>query len=855
MDAVLANVFLKILNLSITAAYVMLFVCILRLFLKKMPKIISYALWSIVLFRLVCPVSFPSAYSLLNAFKRWDIPASPSGLAFVPDNVRSLIQTQSTLPTVTGTLTENLPAVAVPAPDISWIVFAAAALWLVGTVAMLTYSVVSYVRLSKRLTDATRIQGQVFESDRFTSPFIFGFSKPKIILPVGLAADDTAYVLCHELTHIRRRDYLVKPFAFLVLAVHWFNPFIWLSYFLMSQDMEMSCDERVMKDLGLDARPAYSNALLRLSLHRRILAGSPLAFGESGTKSRVKNILNYKKPVFWITVAVVAAALAVSISLLANPQNSGHGYKPTSEAVLPEGVSVEPQFASYPVGTNEIKLIIENETGLNLTFGSRYAVEKYNPDKEQWYQVPFVKNAAFDGLLHNLHANGTAEFFIYLNMLKEKLSEGEYRVWLLDDRITCEFELSDDPAASTDALQGEVTIVSWSDGRAVQGKVINEDYLVQIVKDAIMEHSLQSTIHHGISRWEMGDFISIQLKDREKYPVNYYIYNRDGQNYIQAGLIPGMCSKIDAKTYEKLIFTVMGYDGMIGLDGLPLSYTLTVQSGENSCLAMTHKITSYDKKSKLTDSMAPVSPQAVAGELQWLEIDFASEKDRPFTPYVNGLEVYGKYTLYDSNFREVPYFLPSGLKPQTYLFQNAEPGQYIVELETSFESDDSTFTCQYFFGVTIPETNPDGSATTATSTSGTEADPVTGYLFVIDYLATEENLGRRSLKYLAVDTTQMVGLSETDKERFLSGLGKYNLQVLDKTTDELIAEGYMSSAGGSFEDGALIIFDKIYIRRTTMNMDAYISFDGLDGFGMLDFDITYIGSSWSVTRTDITVIS
>lgn len=854
MDAVLANLFLKILNMSITATAVMLFVCILRLVLKKMPKALSYALWSVVLFRLICPVSFPSSYSLLNAFKRWDIPASQSGLAFVPNNVSDLVQTPNTLPTTTSTIIDNLPAVPDSIPAFSWFVYAAAILWITGIVVLLGFSIISYVKLNRRLSDATRIQGQVFESDQFAAPFIFGFFRPRIILPVGLAADDSTYVLCHELTHIRRRDYLVKPMAFLVLAVHWFNPFIWLAYFLMGQDMEMSCDERVMKDLGMDARPAYSSALLRLSLHRRILAGSPLAFGESGTKSRVKNILNYKKPVFWIACAVVAAALAVSISLLANPQNPDQSYTPTSEAVLPEGISVQPQFASYPIGSNEIKLIIENATGLDLAFGSRYAVEKYNPEKGQWYQVPFVKNAAFDGLLHSLKANGSAEFFIYLNMLIGQPSAGKYRVWLLDDRITCEFVLSNDPVESTDASKGDVTIVSWSDGRAVQGQAITEDYLIQIVVDAIMGHSLQSTIDHGISREQMGDYIIIKMNDREKYPVDFYVYSRDGQYYMQAGLLPGFSSKMDPKTYEKLVFTVMGYKGMIGPDGLPLSHTLTIQSGASSCLAMAHKISIYDKKSKLTNSMAPVKPQAVADELQWLEIDFASEKDRPFTPYVNGLEVYGKYSLYDSEFKELSFLEPSGMKPQTYIFDKTEPGQYIVELETSFETDDSTFICQYFFGVTIPEKTPDGSATTATSL-GNEADPVSGYLYVVDYLWTEQNIARRQLQYLAIDTTQLVGLSAADKARLLSGLEKYNAQVLDKTGDELIEEGYIEHAGGEFTHGVLIIIDKIYIRDTIMTMDAYIYFDGMETFGMLDFDITWNGSSWSVTRTDITAIS
>lgn len=319
MEAALTNVFLKILNMSITATYVMLFICILRLIFRKMPKIISYALWFVVLFRLVCPVSFSSAYSMLNAFKELDIPASQNGFAFIPENINLLTPAQNNFLQATGIVSESLPPVGQHIPDVSWVPYAATVLWLSGIMILVMYLIISCLRQKKRLADATLIEGQVFKTDAVSSPFIFGFIQPRIYLPVGISAEDSAYVLRHEQSHIRRLDFLVKPFAFLVLTVHWFNPLIWLAYCLMSLDMEMSCDEKVVKDLGQTARSEYSNTLLRLSLHRKILTGSPLAFGESGTESRIRNILNYRKPGFWIALVSVAVVVIAGVCLLANP--------------------------------------------------------------------------------------------------------------------------------------------------------------------------------------------------------------------------------------------------------------------------------------------------------------------------------------------------------------------------------------------------------------------------------------------------------------------------------------------------------------------------------------------------------
>ena len=223
-------------------------------------------------------------------------------------------------------------------------------------------------------------------------------------------------------------------------------------------------------------------------------------------------MLSYKKPAFWLAAAAIIIALAVGVSLLANPQDTRQPYVPAATETLPQGIAVQAESAGYPAGANEIKLIVRNQSNETIQYGSRYAIEQYDEKQGIWYQVPFDKNAAFDGLLHLLKAQDTDSFFIYLSMLRNKPGAGRYRVWLLDDRITCEFELTNEPLAKTALLPEDITIVAWADGQVLQGQVISETQQKQIVMDAVQAYSLQSTGYPALSLEEMGNYISIHLK-------------------------------------------------------------------------------------------------------------------------------------------------------------------------------------------------------------------------------------------------------------------------------------------------------------------------------------------------------
>ncbi|HBC91574.1 MAG TPA: hypothetical protein DCZ10_01360 [Pelotomaculum sp.] len=322
---VLQDLFTAILNMSITASYVAIGVILVRLLLKKAPKIFSYILWAPVLFRLVCPVSFASVFSFLGLINL-NVQQGKRAVEFVPQNI-GLVQTpaiQSGIDSIDNAVNTSLP-LALPAsvnPMQIWMT-ALSLIWVSGVIALLIYSVVSYVKIKGKLKTATLAEDNVFETDAIGTAFVCGFIRPKIYVPVNVGNADLSYILEHERMHIRRRDYLIKPLYFLALVLHWFNPLMWLSFVLMSRDMEMSCDESVLHRLGDGAKGGYSGSLLLLSVQKKgLLTVNPLAFGESHVKARIKNVLNYKRPAFWLILIAVVVVATSSLAFAANPKEA-----------------------------------------------------------------------------------------------------------------------------------------------------------------------------------------------------------------------------------------------------------------------------------------------------------------------------------------------------------------------------------------------------------------------------------------------------------------------------------------------------------------------------------------------------
>lgn len=311
----MAAVFLKLLNLSISASWLVLAVLVLRLVSKRSPKWINVLLWGIVALRLVLPFSIESALSLIPsaetvspAVVQFDpAPTITSGVSIIDNAVNpSLSEHFAAVPTM------SVNPLYVWTEIAGWV-------WLIGLGAMLLYALVSYLRLRRRVSVSLPVQDHIYLCDAISSPFILGVVKPHIYLPSGLDEVQRQNVLSHEQAHLARRDHWWKPLGFALLAVYWFNPVLWLAYALLCRDIELACDERVIRTMDESAVKTYSTVLLACSMPRKAVITCPLAFGEVGVKERVKNALHYKKPAFWVVAASVTVCIVVAVCFLTNP--------------------------------------------------------------------------------------------------------------------------------------------------------------------------------------------------------------------------------------------------------------------------------------------------------------------------------------------------------------------------------------------------------------------------------------------------------------------------------------------------------------------------------------------------------
>ena len=310
------DVFLKLVNLSISASWLILAVLVLRVVLKKAPKWVMPLLWGVVALRLVCPFSIESALSLIPSAET--IPSE-----IVTETREPVLYEQATLDIVTN---PTLPSAAeVPVgvsrqqAQVDFNIYSV--LWLAGMAALLVHALVSAGKLKRKLATAILLRDNIYESEFVDSPFVFGVVKPNIYLPMHMDEGTAAYVIAHEHAHLARRDHWWKVLGYLVLALHWFNPLVWVAYILFCRDIELACDEKVVKGLDGAARADYSQALLSCAAPKRAVAACPLAFGEGNIKTRVKSALHYKKPAFWVAAAAVLAVVIMAVCFLTNPRS------------------------------------------------------------------------------------------------------------------------------------------------------------------------------------------------------------------------------------------------------------------------------------------------------------------------------------------------------------------------------------------------------------------------------------------------------------------------------------------------------------------------------------------------------
>ena len=334
----MSSVFLKIVNMSIIASWLILAVVLVRLLLRKAPKWVSCLLWGLVAIRLVCPFSFESIFSLIPSSETipanialQQAPAINSGITVVNEFIN---------PVIAESFTPNPEASANP---LRIIVPVVAIVWVSGIVIMLAYALIIYMNLKKKVSVCMPVGERTLSCDEVNAPFILGVFRPVIYVPSSMTGETFDLVVRHETAHLQRHDHWWKPLGYLLLAIHWFNPLCWLAYILLCRDIEMACDEKVIRNMDKGDIAAYSQALLDCSVSRRRIAACPLAFGEVGVKARIKGVLNYKKPAFWVILVAIAACVVLAICFLTSPVskdtvtsiNHGTGVQGTSDNPAP----------------------------------------------------------------------------------------------------------------------------------------------------------------------------------------------------------------------------------------------------------------------------------------------------------------------------------------------------------------------------------------------------------------------------------------------------------------------------------------------------------------------------------------
>ena len=542
------ELFLKIINMSISASWLVLVVLILRFVLKKAPKWVNILLWGIVAIRLICPFSFESALSLI-----------PSAETF-PEKVISgpSFDVQTGITPVDNRINDYLgdryfEGVTVPANNGNTIMTILTIVWTIGILLLVAYTVISYWRLHREIDTAVRYKDNIFQSENVSSPFVLGLIKPRIYLPFKLDGQDMEHVVAHEQAHIRRKDHWWKPLGFLLLTIHWFNPLMWLAYVLLCRDIELACDEKVIKGLSNEQRADYMQALVACSVNRRMIAACPLAFGEVGVKERVKSVMNYKKPAFWVIIIAVIVCVGVAVCFLTNPKQDRY----TLRIVVPAGSQEEFVYTDEEVSTvrnsikiwsgdglgdTEVLLFPVNktaETGYTATYLTHGMPVEFDAEKDMWFKIGVnMQNPTNEDIIvyvevENVEVrivdeiNSVIEWFDYLETPDEMKWDG-----------SLEIGLTEFPDVTFRWTYGEMLAVKGSKSTSLYtGMPIWNAYFCDLTGDGLPE--LCSSISWGsgmidnrVIIYDYANGVSYELSDRGYFDFTLRQDHQDGRLYV-----------------------------------------------------------------------------------------------------------------------------------------------------------------------------------------------------------------------------------------------------------------------------------------------------------------------------------
>ena len=535
----------KLLNMSLTASIAIVCVLLLRLLLKKAPKVISYALWAVVLFRLLCPVSLSSNLSL---FGLMDVPitntaARTSSIEYVPEDIVHTEVPEVTIPVpgVSETINNALPEgrEQLVADPLEAPVAIGTYVWLAGVLIMAGYSVASYVRLRRKLLIVSPLQGNIYLADEITTPFVMGLMRPKIYLPSDMEEGQQSYIILHEQHHIRRGDHIIKALAFLALSIHWFNPLVWVAFLYSNKDMEMSCDEAVVKKMGDGILADYTASLLSLATGKRIIAGMPLAFGEGDTKGRIRNLAHWKKPAFWVVLVAVIACIVLGIGLLTNPTRE---YQ--IRITIPAGSTAAFCYSDEEISPQRAVLTLANGDGLGDTEVILLPVEV---QEENIYEPTYMT----PGMPVKMDVEKGAWYKIGVNM--QNPTTEDIDVYVSVKNVEIRISEKDDAGSEND-VYGDI-IAGLGDEDTYAFLVINYEYNVLLTSDLVYDEgtekqaAIDCDVYYPVdgTAKKLGSILS----DGTAYPITFtkdgifaasghkvekYGISQEGNLYLEKGV-------------------------------------------------------------------------------------------------------------------------------------------------------------------------------------------------------------------------------------------------------------------------------------------------------------------------------
>lgn len=539
---------IKLFNMSINAVWLILAVIVLRFILKKAPKYINLIMWTLVGLRLVCPFTIESMLSLIPSEE-----TIPSNIAFVSSpSVDTGFNAVNEIINPAVSQFSEVPYTMGYSP-IDMLIRISFAVWVVGIAVMLLYSGVSYMILRRKVRVSVRYDGNIYLCDNIKTPFILGIVKPKIYLPSDITKDQMTAVTAHENAHLLRLDHIIKPLGFLVLCVHWFNPFVWLAYILFCRDIEFACDERVIKTMENEEKKDYSETLLSLSMPKKSFAACPLAFGETGVKGRIKSVLSYKKPALWVIIASVIAVIAVAVGFMTSPADEsidGYHY-------------IDKYFYDYVIGeeraNNEMR-DISYRIGEDMTVTKFFGTGTGNSEVIGTLQEGYLNDYELELILETLPSTYTK------NSVEEVYSA---RFYMSDMYAFIMFRNGDFIGAylPTDSNGNYYVMDSF---RLKRKPDVKTEYLTEHNDDVALSDTTHEKVKIGVVDVELSSspYIVIKLEnntgDTLYYGTMYGVYRHENGQKIDCNIYEDrawtapLCMTSEKNLTRK--FSLVGYD-------------------------------------------------------------------------------------------------------------------------------------------------------------------------------------------------------------------------------------------------------------------------------------------------------